>query len=709
MACSEVTGVYRILPFYYVHVLDQNTNVTHLEVGPQTFVKQDHEKVLIGPERMLIIPPRHYCVIENPVVRGNDSEIVIDANGQVKLFHSDIEIRFSQDPFPLYPGEVLRKAVSPLQVVEPNRALRLRAVLDFVDDNGQEVHAGEEFLFEGPGTYFPRKEVHVDREIQANILKPNEAIRLRAKKKMIDRNGIEREAGEEWLIQMVGSYLPSAYEEVVSIVKAYVLTDKKALHIRALRTFVDIFKRKRLHGEEWLVYANDAETYIPDVYEENVIHNPGDLWMIRGPRDYIPAIEVEVVNRRKSIPLDVNEGIYVRNVKMGKIRSIIGSTYLLTENEELWEKELPTEVEQLLALDVRHFKNQSAVTAVLPPRDKSKVITYRVPHNACVQIYDYKSKNARIIFGPELVMLGPDEQFTILNLSVPDFVGDFCKTVAAKIRGAVAGISFDDFHKNSAKIIRTSVFGIDENKRINNRLVFTQNNLVLTSIDIQSVKPVDQRTQDALQKSVQLAIEITTNSQEAQAKHMASRIQQEAKGYLERQRITDEAEAEKERQELLVLQARSAAVELVGQSHAEAKSRAEAAIIEGDAAVEQATLRAEAGKIKSDTELDRLMQTRELELTHDKLTSELEIEKTKRITNIEIEEFKEHVAAIGSQTIQAMATSGPDNQVKLLQALGIKSTLITDGHSPINLFNTAVDLIGGSSNSHQGTFPMKTN
>ncbi|CAF4424575.1 unnamed protein product, partial [Rotaria sp. Silwood2] len=270
MACSEVTGVYRILPFYYVHVLDQNTNVTHLEVGPQTFVKQDHEKVLIGPERMLIIPPRHYCVIENPVVRGNDSEIVIDANGQVKLFHSDIEIRFSQDPFPLYPGEVLRKAVSPLQVVEPNRALRLRAVLDFVDDNGQEVHAGEEFLFEGPGTYFPRKEVHVDREIQANILKPNEAIRLRAKKKMIDRNGIEREAGEEWLIQMVGSYLPSAYEEVVSIVKAYVLTDKKALHIRALRTFVDIFKRKRLHGEEWLVYANDAETYIPDVYEEVV-------------------------------------------------------------------------------------------------------------------------------------------------------------------------------------------------------------------------------------------------------------------------------------------------------------------------------------------------------------------------------------------------------------------------------------------------------
>lgn len=56
MADSKVTGVYRIPPFFYLHVLDQNSNVTRLEVGPKTFVKQDHEKVILGPERMLIIP-----------------------------------------------------------------------------------------------------------------------------------------------------------------------------------------------------------------------------------------------------------------------------------------------------------------------------------------------------------------------------------------------------------------------------------------------------------------------------------------------------------------------------------------------------------------------------------------------------------------------------------------------------------------------------
>ncbi|CAF5154764.1 unnamed protein product, partial [Rotaria magnacalcarata] len=119
-------------------------------------------------------------------------------------------------------------------------------------------------------TYLPRKEVSVEEQIKAVILKPNEAVRLRAKKEMVDRDGIARETGEEWLNRTIGSYLPLAYEEVVSTVKAYVLTDKKALHLRALGTFIDSFKHKRLNGEEWLVYARDAETYIPDVFEEVV-------------------------------------------------------------------------------------------------------------------------------------------------------------------------------------------------------------------------------------------------------------------------------------------------------------------------------------------------------------------------------------------------------------------------------------------------------
>ena len=78
-----------------------------------------------------------------------------------------------------------------------------------------------------------------------------------------------------------------------------------------------------------------------------------------------------------------------------------------------------------------------------------------------------------------------------------------------------------------------------------------------------------------------------------------------------------------------------------------------------------ATLRAEAAKIEADIDLFRLTQARELELTYARLTSDLEIEKVKRLADIETEEFKQHVTAIGPKTIQAIATSGPDNQVRL--------------------------------------------
>ena len=41
--------------------------------------------------------------------------------------------------------------------------------------------------------------------------------------------------------------------------------------------------------------------------------------MLKGPREFCPTIEMEVVAKRKAIPLDANEGVYIRNVKTGKV------------------------------------------------------------------------------------------------------------------------------------------------------------------------------------------------------------------------------------------------------------------------------------------------------------------------------------------------------------------------------------------------------
>ena len=104
--------IHKIQPYSYIHVLDLNLNVTRLEIGPKTFVKQDNENVIYGPEKMITIPPRNYCVIENPIIKDKENRVQFDENGQAKLAFADLEIRFSRDPFPLYPGEVLKQNVN---------------------------------------------------------------------------------------------------------------------------------------------------------------------------------------------------------------------------------------------------------------------------------------------------------------------------------------------------------------------------------------------------------------------------------------------------------------------------------------------------------------------------------------------------------------------------------------------------------------------
>jgi major vault protein len=269
--------------------------------------------------------------------------------------------------------------------------------------------------------------------------------------------------------------------------------------------------------------------------------------------------------------------------------------------------------------------------------------------------------------------------------------------MASNIRGAVASVGFDQFHKYSARLIRKAVFGENEEGKINDEYVFEANLLSITNIDIQSVEPVDQRTRDSLQKSVQLAIEITTKSQEATARHEAERIEQEARGRLERQKIDDEAEAEKARTELLKLQASSAALESTGQATAEAKARSEAAQIEGKAAVTQASLKAESTVIIGESELEAQTALQLAAIEHRQQMDELEIAHASGLAEIESVKFKGIITAIGRDTLAAIAQAGPEMQAKLLQGLGIQSLLITDGNSPINLFNTANGLIGNAS------------
>lgn len=127
-----------------------------------------------------------------------------------------------------------------------------------------------------------------------------------------------------------------------------------------------------------------------------------------GPCNYVPPIGVDIIEKRKKIALDKNEGIYVRDIKSGSIRTVIGQTYMLLEHEELWNYPLGDDMAILLESGLEYINGK---------RVAHKIISYKIPFNSAVQIYDYKSKQSRIVFGPNMVMLQPDETFTMTSLS----------------------------------------------------------------------------------------------------------------------------------------------------------------------------------------------------------------------------------------------------------------------------------------------------
>lgn len=832
---STTDRVIRLSPYYYIHVLDNNENITSVEMGPKTFIRKDHETISLSPTPMVNIPPRHYCIVGNPCVRDKEGKPMF-ANGMAKLRHGESEVRLFSEwttPFALYPGEFMQLDVTELQMVKPNTALRVSATRPFTDNvNGKAVERapGDEWLFYGPATFIPRIEVKVWETVVDQIIKPNQALKLQANRAFTSSDGVARRAGEQWLIRKLGSYLPTVEEKVVSMVAATVLTEKRALHLRATHTFTDVYGKVRKAGQEWLITVDKSQTHIADIFEEVVgtvemttlgkqqycvvvnpigkdgnpvwgrqelrlgeahfflqpgeqllsgiqdVHvlgedealllrakqeladdegkrQPGDEWMIYGPRKYVPPVEVSILERRRRIPLDENEGIYVRDKKTGKVFTVQGQSYMLKPNEVLWNKELPKVVEGLLGQTGYRGTNAAPVKA--KPRELHKVVTYRVPHNSAVQLYDYKKKESRVLFGPELVMLEPDEQFSIISLSggnpkradaitslslqlgpdfmndvvvvetsdharlklslsynwhfevdkankahhpmifsVRDFVGDTCKAIASRVRGAVAAQTFDNFHKNSAEIIRSSVFG-NQAADGTTKMKFHSNLLVVTNIDVQSVEPVEQRTRDALQKSVQLAIEISTASQEALANHEAAREEQVAEGKLQRKKIRDLTESETERMALVQAKMETAHARAVGQANAEAQAEAVGALAQAKTAVKLAERRAEAMRIRSEARLKQMKMKQEQEIKYQEGLDRLEMEKAEKQAQIEADKFAAIVKAIGADTIEAIARAGPEMQAKLLEGLGLQGFLVTDGNSPINLFNTANGLVGG--------------
>jgi len=270
--------------------------------------------------------------------------------------------------------------------------------------------------------------------------------------------------------------------------------------------------------------------------------------------------------------------------------------------------------------------------------------------------------------------------------------------IGARIREHVAQCTFDQFHRQSNSLIEEAVFHRDENGLIKSKLLIEANNMVISNVDVHSIEPADPQMLASLTKSVQMAIEIATKSIETTAKHEAHYENQTALGALELQKLSDASEVEKARKQLLETVEENAAIETCGSAIAEARARAEKVIIEGESEVRLATLRAQAKEVEELTQIDLESQKRTAELQFRKELTELEIEHAQNKAAIEIFKIQSFIESLSREALVQLASAGPRMQAKLLESLGIQSTLSTDGKSPINLFNTAHGLISTRAN-----------
>jgi major vault protein len=567
-------------------------------------------------------------------------------------------------------------------IVKENEALVLRANRNFKDKNNIERKVGQKWLMRQKGAYLPDVSEDILDNTTSYILDDEKSLYLMADRNFVDVYGNKRKAGEEWIItnQISNSHIIDVHEVLVECrnriilkedeycvlldpwcekTKTNLLGEMKLIkgvasfflnpgeRLRDIENGNSIKKAKILdENEGYLVQA------IQDLEYEGKKRVAGEKWMIQGPKKFIPLIDLEIIRdeKRVKIPLDKNEGIYIRNKETGKIFKHMGSSYFLSPDEELWNKELPENIEEKYLSDMN-----------LQTRDKSRIIKYNCPFNSIMQIYNLKTKKNRIIFGPDFAVLDPEEEFTLLSLSggtpkvsgvvktlylnlgprfstdkftvetidhtklelvvsydwifdikhldensalkiftIRDFIGDMVKTLASKIRSTIATISFEEFHKNSDVYIHRAVFGENLLGKMNKDFRFEDYNLIVNNVDIRNVEPIDQITKSLLQKSVSLAIELTTKTyeQEFQIKHLIK--EQEFYGEVEKLRIQNEINYIKKEIELNKLKVESGIIQENGISRANALAHKDAVTIDSKSKVDLAQMKVQANELENE-------------------------------------------------------------------------------------------------------------
>jgi major vault protein len=390
----------------YAYIEDANRGVVLVEIGPKVLTLEAH-LTLVSKSRMIELGTGSWCVVRNPVVR-TEGKVALDDFGQARIAVGDREVRVGPQVFPLYPGEELEGEITPEYVLGVYDALRLRALTAFTDERApggpRRREAGDEWLVRGPGRYVPSEAIAVVSAEKARVLKETEyCVVLNP----LDRATGRIQEGRRKVISGPDVFFLEPGEVLEGEVRRkHVLSEMQGLKLQALDDFSE-----------------------PDEGGEPRLRKAGDTWIVRGPRTYVPNERVVIHKEIVALSLGQGEGLYVRDLRSGKVSLVQGPCQFMPEaHQELHEKRLSPEAEallglappaasQLAAVDGKEAKAPRPASQAMDRVDRTRAIVLRIEDNTAVLINDFETNHARVEFGPAKVMLRPYEDVTVLDLS----------------------------------------------------------------------------------------------------------------------------------------------------------------------------------------------------------------------------------------------------------------------------------------------------
>lgn len=298
---------------------------------------------------------------------------------------------------------------------------------------------------------------------------------------------------------------------------------------------------------------------------------------------FYPTETLEVLGEVEAIPLAEKEGIYVREIHSGMIRTVTGPRNHLPDptRVELAHRSLSGERRTLYGVGER--RAHQAVAIYIPP-SMAVLVTAR--------------DRREVVLGPQTRILDFDEELEVLRLStgrpkrddellatcflqtsgnkvsdvlrvksgdhveleitlsyrvsfvdegepsdrvrwfnVNNYVGLLCEHLGSIVRGAVRGTSIDVFHAQPTEVIRAAILGRKEGEGKRTGRVFAENGMWVYDVEVLDVKILDADVKQLLQGAQKTAITFEVERKQEHMRLTNAQVKEEVERLVAEARI----------------------------------------------------------------------------------------------------------------------------------------------------------------------------